>query len=212
MTGRVAGRPAATVLGIDRGTFYRQARAFHGYLSALSFVLLMGFSATGILLNHPSWLAGPRAAPAESTLSLPLPDVRRALAAPRPVEALAGLVPSGAGLRGGFRSGEVLPGEARLRFEGVTGTSDVVIDTETGSAEVSVERAGPLHVLNDLHRGKNSGAAWSLVIDLGAGLILGMSVLGYAIFFSLRFRLRTTLVLTASGLLATAGIFAFLVP
>ena len=88
----------------------------------------------------------------------------------------------------------------------------MVIDTETGSAEISVERAGPRPGLDDLHRGKNSGAAWSLVIDLGAGLILAMSVLGYVIFFSLRFRLRTTLALTASGLLILAGIFVFLVP
>ena len=207
-----AGARGKAVFGIDRASFYRQVRAFHGYLSALSFILLMAFSATGILLNHPAWFAGPRPAADERTIPFAKSEVAQALRMPDPPAALAALVSARTQLRGGFRSGEILGGEARLRFEGVTGTSDAVIDLETGTAEISVERAGVVQALNDLHRGKNAGTAWSLVIDLGAALILAMSVLGYVIFFSLRFRLRTSLLLTAASLALLAGIFVALVP
>lgn len=206
------GASRGTVFGIDRATFYRQARAFHGYLSALAFILLMAFSATGILLNHPAWFRAAKPPGEDRTITLPSEAVARALRSATPPAALAALVEGQARLRGGFRSGEVLGQEARLRFEGVTGTSDVVLDLGTGTAEISVERAGTLQVLNDLHRGKNAGAAWSAVIDLGAALILAMSLLGYVIFFSLRFRLRTSVALTGLSLLVLVGIFAVFVP
>lgn len=208
-------RPAAprggTVLGIDRGTFYRQVRAFHGYLSALSFILLMAFAATGILLNHPGWLAS-RPPSEDRTLTLGKDEMRDALQAQPTPNGLAALVAGRTSLRGAFKSGEVIDEEARLRFEGVTGTTDVVVDLQTGAAEIAIERASTLQILNDLHRGKNAGSAWSWVIDLSAALILAMSVLGYIIFFSLRFRLRTSLALTAISLLILIGVFASLVP
>ena len=207
-----AGAVRTSRLAIDRATFYRQVRAFHGYLSALSFILLMGFSATGILLNHPAWFRDARPAGEDRTVTLPKEEVARALRTPAPAVGLAALIARQAPLRGGFRSGEILGNEARLRFEGVTGTSDAVIDLDTGAVDLTIERAGVLQALNDLHRGKNAGAAWSLVIDIGAAVILLMSVLGYVIFFSLRFRLRTSLALTGLSLAALAAIFALLVP
>ena len=54
--------------------------------------------------------------------------------------------------------------------------------------------------INDLHTGKNSGAVWKATIDVFGVLIILMSLIGYILFFSLRFRLRTSLVLTAVSL------------
>ena len=205
----MTGRPSGPRPRFDRAAVYRQVRAFHGYLSALAFVLLMAFSLTGIFLNHPAWFREARPADPDRTLRLPPEDVARAGSSP---EALAGLVARALPLRGGFKSGEVLDGEARLRFEGVTGHSDVAIDLATGSAEVSVTRASLVGTLNDLHRGKNAGAVWSAVIDVTAIVVLALSLLGYVIFFSLRFRLRTSLALTAISLAGLAAIFALAIP
>jgi uncharacterized protein len=208
---RTAGR-GNTILGIDRGTFYRQARAFHGYLSAVSFILLMVFAATGILLNHPGWFGGGKRASEDLTVTLDKEAVAGALRAGDAPARLAALISGRTPVRGAYKSGEIVEGEANLRFEGVSGTTDAVVDLGTGAATVTVERATTVQILNDLHKGKNAGAVWSLVIDVGAGLVLLMSVLGYVIFFSLRFRLPTALALTAGSLLVLVGIYAAFVP
>jgi hypothetical protein len=54
--------------------------------------------------------------------------------------------------------------------------------------------------------------AWKLVIDAVAIIVLALSVLGYILFFSLRFRLRTSLILTGISIVALAGVFLFLAP
>jgi hypothetical protein len=111
---------------------------------------------------------------------------------------------------GGFQSGEVVDGQAMLRLEGVKGATDVMVDMASGEAEVGVKRARLIDTLNELHRGKNAGAAWKAVIDISAIVILALSVIGYVLFFSLRFRLRTSLILTGvslAGLVAVAALF-----
>jgi hypothetical protein len=50
------------------------------------------------------------------------------------------------------------------------------------------------------------------VIDLSAWLVLALSLIGYVLFFSLRFRLKTSLMLTAVSLAVLVGIAWLLVP
>lgn len=58
----------------------------------------------------------------------------------------------------------------------------------TGEGEVAVECAELVSILNDLHRGKNAGAAWKALTDIVGGLVLVPSLIGFVLFFSLRFR------------------------
>jgi hypothetical protein len=196
-----------------KGEVYRQARLWHGWLSALAFGALIFFALTGLFLNHPGWFksqtVGP---PAVTTVVLPPAELAAAAQAADPGRALADAVGRRASLRGGFQSSEVVDGEAMIRLEGVRGASDLTVDLKSGRAEVSVERATLVSTLNELHRGKNAGAAWKLVIDAVAILTLVLSLLGYVLFFTLRFRLRTGLVLTAVSLAAMAGVFILLTP
>jgi hypothetical protein len=66
--------------------------------------------------------------------------------------------------------------------------------------------------MNDLHRGKNAGAVWRAAIDVAAVLLIALSLIGYVLFFSLRFRLGASLLLTASSLAAMAGLVWAFVP
>jgi hypothetical protein len=137
-------------------------------------------------------------------------ELRKAQAAADPARALAEAVARRTAVLGGFQSGEVVDGQAMLRLEGVKGATDVMVDMASGEAEVGVKRARLIDTLNELHRGKNAGAAWKAVIDISAIVILALSVIGYVLFFSLRFRLRTSLILTGvslAGLVAVAALF-----
>lgn len=193
--------------GFSKGEFYRLCRMLHAYLSAFAFLALIFFAATGLTLNHPDWLAGRRPPEAVVMVNIPKDQLDTALKTSDPGLALAVLVGRLTPLKGHYRSGEVVDGEALLRFEGPSGVSDVVIQTATGETEIGVKAATAVQVLNDLHKGKAAGKAWSWLIDLSAILFIAMSVLGYVLFFSLRFRLPLSLALTGVSLVLMLGMF-----
>lgn len=208
-------RPAKTVspakAGFDKGAFYRLCRMLHAYLSAFAFLTLMFFSVTGLIIDHPEWLQG-RGRESEAKLVIPQATLAEAQKAKDPNAALAAVVAKMTPLVGAYRSGEPVDGQVDLRFQGVRGASTVLVDLNTGQAEVSIEHATALTVIGDLHRGKNASLPWRLVIDTSAILILAMSIVGYVLFFSLRFRLKTSLILTAVSLAVLVALFVFLTP
>ena len=192
----------------SRGAFYRLCRMLHGYLSAAAFLALLFFAATGILLNHPEWM--PERAPAQrEALTLDGATLARigAIDVERQPASLAAEIAARTEIAGAFTSGEVFDTEALLRFEGARGNSTATVDLSTGAVEVEVERADAVAVLNDLHRGKNAGAAWKWVIDVVGALTIALSLIGFLIFFSLRFRLATSLALVVGGAAAMVLVF-----
>lgn len=217
MTQNVLNRSARKASGaksaksFDRGAFYRLCRMLHAYLSAFAFLALMFFSATGLLLDHPEWMQG-RGRETDSRIALPAAVTAKARGLADPTAYLAAETAKLTPLVGSYRSGEVDDGQASLRFEGVKGSSTVMVDLAAGQADVTVEHATPLTVIGDLHRGKNASVPWRAVIDITAIVVLALSVIGYVLFFSLRFRLRTSLVLTGVSLAVLVGIFVWLTP
>jgi hypothetical protein len=192
--------------------FYRQSRLWHGYLSAFAFISLMFFSVTGLLLNHPDWLKREEAKPQETRFTLPAADLAAARKANDPTRALGALMVRREGVGGVYASGEIDGDDAFLRFEGVSGNASVVVDLKSGAAEATRRKPDAVTILNDLHRGKNVGGAWKLFIDISAAIFLLLSLAGYVLFFSLRYRLAQSLGLTAVSLAAMAAIFVWLVP
>jgi uncharacterized protein len=207
--GRTKTKPG---IAIGSGAFYRVSRMLHAYLSAFAFLALIFFSLTGVLLNHPDWFAQPRPAAQEIAIALPLAEVQAAARANDPALALAALAQQHADLRGEYRSGDLIDGEALLRFEGATGDTDVAIDLARGDATATIQPADAVTVLHELHRGTKSGAAWRALIDITAYLVLALSLIGYVLFFSLRYRWKTSLALTALSLGVMGALFYFLVP
>jgi hypothetical protein len=195
-----------------RAAFYRHCRAWHTYLSAFAFLALIFFAATGLVLNHPEWVGDHVAETREQVVVLPQHLVSAAQGAEDAPAALAEALAAHADVRGDYASGEILDGEALLRFEGPSGASDALIALDSGRAEISVRRAGFLAFMNDLHRGKNAGAVWRAAIDATAILLIALSLIGYILFFSLRFRLGTSLLLTAASLAAMVGLVWAFVP
>lgn len=188
---------------------YRVCRMLHAYLSAFAFLALLFFAVTGLTLNHPTWLAG---RPNEDVrhVQIPKAEADAAMRTSDPARTLGAAVARLTPLKGRYSSGEVLDGEALLRFEGPAGSSDAAVQVSTGETEVGVRPAGLVATLNDLHKGKASGAVWRWVIDVAAVVVILLSLIGYVLFFSLRFRLRTSLILTAVSLAALFGLyFAF---
>jgi len=192
-----------------KADFYRVCREWHGYLSALAFLALIFFSATGILLNHPGLLQGEPPAPVETTFTLTAEEIAGVRTAPAPGAALAEIAGARAELAGAYRSGEVAGDDVYANMQGVRGRSDVTGSLRTGEVRVYIEREGAVGVLNGLHRGEHAGSAWQLLIDVMAIVFIAMSVIGFLLFLSLRFRLRTALALMTASLIVMVGVVVF---
>ena len=213
MNAPVRDKPARpSVGGLDKGAFFRLSRMLHSYLSALAFLALFFFSATGILLNHPEWFEDYRPAEHRLAFTLTPAELAAAKASKDRGRALAAAASSKAHLAGAYASGDFDGPQALVRMEGPKGSSDLTIDLATGKVDARLTQTNLMSIIQDLHRGKNVGVAWRWVIDLSAWLILAMSLIGYVLFFSLRFRLKTSLILTAVSLAVLIGVAWVFVP
>jgi uncharacterized protein len=185
----------------QRRDFYRHARYVHGWLSAFAFIALFFFALTGFLLNHADWFESSQD---EQTQMLNLPPAlqQKLIAQENPSEALLEFVREKTDVIGRYQSSEVMDHEVMIRLESPAGSTDVWAMLDSGEVEVTQKAATTVSLINDLHRGKNAGAAWSWVIDITAIVILLLSIAGYILFLSIKTRLVTHLLLTAMSLAA----------
>lgn len=183
----------------QRRDFYRHARYVHGWLSAFAFIVLVFFSLTGLFLNHPEWFDP---AKDEKTVKIQLPENLRQAAQKQenPSNALLDYIRQKETVVGRYQSSEVLDGEVMIRLESPAGSTDIWALLDTGEVEITQKPASVVSLINDLHRGKNSGTAWRWLIDISAVLILALSLAGYILFLSIKSRLVTHLLLTAASL------------
>lgn len=198
---------AAPKRRFSKQDFYRYCRLVHGWLSALAFLILCLFSITGLLLNHPDWSLLQAPAPIETQFTLTQDELERVLNAEAPEQHIVDIASDHAPLRGAMTGGNEVGHELFVRLQGVRGLSDIRANLTTGDVHVVVEPAPPMAILNELHRGERAGNAWRTFIDMSAVLLLVLSIVGYLIFLSLKFRLRTALLLTGASLAVVWGLF-----
>ena len=183
----------------QRRDFYRHSRYVHGWLSAFAFLTLLFFSVTGLLLNHPEWF---EPAKTEQTTQLILPEsiLKSIKQQENPSDAILNYVRQQQNVVGRYQSSEVMDNEVMIRLESPAGATDIWVMADTGETEITQKPASTVSMLNDLHRGKNSGLAWSWLIDISAIVVIALSLVGYILFLSIKTRLVTHLVLTAASL------------
>ncbi|MCL6247984.1 PepSY-associated TM helix domain-containing protein [Acinetobacter sp. ANC 4945] len=183
----------------QRRDFYRHARYVHGWLSAFAFLILMFFALTGLLLNNTDWF---EPAKDENTVTVTLaPELLEKLRAQEnPSTDILNFVRTKQDIVGRYQSSEVMDTEVMIRLESPAGSTDVWAMLDTGEVEISTKPASTVSLINDLHRGKNAGTAWSWLIDISAIVILILSIAGFILFLSIKSRLMTHLLLTAISL------------
>lgn len=166
-----------------RRLFWMQnLRRWHWISSAVSLAGLLLFAATGLTLNHAADIgARPRVVTRHAALPEALvpglakaPEGGRApLPAPvrRWVETALGVEAPGGGA-------EWSPDEAFLDLARPGGEASLTIDRRTGAVEYEVTTRGLVALLNDLHKGRNTGPVWKGFIDLFAAACLVFAVTG----------------------------------
>lgn len=187
------------------------ARWLHIYLSMASFGILFFFAVTGLTLNHQDWFAKQqRTSTYKGSLQhtwLRPPDGKE-VAKLEIVEKLR----AAHGIKAALTDFRVDDAQLSVNFKGPGYTADTFIDRDSGAYEVTETRMGWGAIINDLHKGRDSGHAWAVLIDASAILMTLVSVTGLALIFFLAKRRRSGLIALAVGAAACWALYMIFVP
>lgn len=219
-----AARPLTRRLNIRLA---RLMRWLHIYLSMFSLAVVLFFSVTGITLNHPDWFfaEAARREQAEGEINLEWlrvqggPPGSSAGAAQdgdpaRPVAKLEVVehLRNTHGIHGALAEFQVDDRECLVTFKGPGYAADAMIDRESGHYSLTQTYHGFIAVINDLHKGRDTGPVWSAVIDLSAVLMTVVSLTGLVLLFYLKLRRVTGLVVALIGAIIVVTIYRIYVP
>ncbi len=195
------------------------------------------FSVTGMTLNHPDWFGNlerrsqsegqvelrwlhitPPASPSsrppagERTTTL-----RRARPSPiTPGRSRSSRSSSTCGRRtgssGALADFRVDENECSVSFKGPGYSADAFIDRSTGHYNLIQTSHGFVAVINDLHKGRDTGPVWSAVIDISAIVLTIISLTGLVLIFFLKLRRRPGLVVALVGTVVLVVVGWFWVP
>lgn len=155
-----------------RAQWMRQLRQWHWISGAVSLVSMLLFAITGITLNHSAAIeAKPEVRTQEAALASPL--VEALAGEPRTGRArvpshVADAVRTALGVEIAGREVEWSESEAYIALPRPGGDAWVSIDRESGTLTYEITDRGWISYLNDLHKGRHTGPAWSLFIDVFA--------------------------------------------
>ena len=186
-----------------RGYWLRVLHKWHWISSAICLVAMLLFAVTGITLNHATALET-RPVVTKHTLQIPAPVLRglgtredgNAPLPPRVADWLRERLPVSIGAQPAEWSAD----EVYLSLPRPGGDAWLSIDRETGAVEFEGTSRGALAYLNDLHKGRNTGAAWNWFIDLVAIACLVFCVTGLFLLQLHARERRSTWPLVALGL------------
>ena len=197
-----------------------------------AFGTLFFFSFTGITLNHTDWFAAEQsvdhhydgqidlawlnvqpdddsvtvnddAAESESEIDLGA-EVKK-------LEVAEFLRKSHA-LKGAVTNFSVDEYQCVIVFAGPGYTADVFVDRETGEYEIDEAVFGAFAIMNDLHKGRDTGNVWKLVIDISAIVCCLVSLTGVWLMFYIRGRWVFGLMTGLVGCLLLFCLYLFFVP
>jgi hypothetical protein len=184
------------------------SRWLHTYLSMVSFTILLFFAATGLTLNHQD-LFTDIAKPTRFTGSL---DVAWMKAPEAKKAAVAEAFRSRHGIKAALVEFRVDDDQVQVSFKGPGYAADGFIDRKTGKYDINENRLGLVAIINDLHKGRDTGKAWSGIIDGSAILMVAVSLSGLVLIFFLHKKLRAGLLALVIGTVLCYVVYLIWVP
>ncbi|MBS1798202.1 MAG: PepSY-associated TM helix domain-containing protein [Acidobacteria bacterium] len=187
------------------------SRWLHIYLSMVSFAIVLFFAVTGLTLNHADWF-GNTEKTTRTTGQMPHEWLRLAHGAePAKLEIVERLRAANK-LHGAVSDFRVDDSQISISFKAPGYTADAFIDRDSNRYDVVEVRNGFIAVINDLHKGRDSGKVWSGLIDASAILLTLVSLTGLLLLFFVYKRRTSGLVLAAAATVICYLIYVRFVP
>lgn len=207
-------RAAAKKRAQARAKLLREILRWHWISAAICLAGTLAFAITGITLNHAGSIP---AQPQTETREGELPEALRP--ALQRAEGAGGELPAATrawlarAMKVKAPAGPVewSPGEAYVALPGPGADGWVTIDTATGQTAYERTTRGAIAYFNDLHKGRNTGPAWSWFIDVFAVACVVFSVTGLVLLYLHAHARKSTWPLVAAGVVIPLLLALFLI-
>lgn len=195
----------------------KQFYLWHWVSSAICLAAMLLFAVTGITLNHAGQIP---AKPEVTEKKLTLPDnLRGLIAAQEGEEEKKEALPAELAkwLRSELRTpiagktAEWSEFEIYLSLPRPGGDAWMSIDRESGEVVHEVTKRGAISYLNDLHKGRNTGPAWSWFIDIFSVASVIFCITGLMLLWVHAKRRPSTWPIVAAGVLLPVVLIVFFV-
>src|SRR5579872_3605493 len=162
-------------------------RWLHIYLSMASFAIVFFFAVTGLTLNHADKFAGRvRTVQKKGHLDAAWTNVADTLRIDR--LAIVEYLRQTEGIKAVMSEFRIDDSQIGVSFRGPGYAADAFIDRATGRYDLMQTSAGFIGVINDLHKGRDTGPGWSVFIDVCAILLSAVSLTGMLLLLFLKRR------------------------
>ena len=179
----------------DTATF---SRWLHVYLSMFSFLIVLFFAVTGITLNHAEWFDG-KQVEKKLTGYVPVSWVRTNDTTQIKKLEIVELLRKKYGIKGYVSDFLIQDDQCSVSFKAPGYSADAFIKRKDGKLQLRELRMGMIAVMNDLHKGRDSGKGWSWLIDISAGFLTLVSLSGLVMLFFLKKKRLSGLLLLIIG-------------
>lgn len=195
----------------------KQFYLWHWVSSAICLAAMLLFAVTGITLNHAGQIP---AKPVVAEKKITLPDkLRSAIAAQEGEAEKKEALPAEVAkwLRDELRTpvagkaAEWSEFEIYLSLPRPGGDAWLSIDRETGEVVHELTKRGTISYLNDLHKGRNTGTAWSWFIDIFSIASVVFCITGLMLLWVHAKRRPSTWPIVAAGVLLPVVVIVFFV-
>ncbi|WP_080236746.1 PepSY-associated TM helix domain-containing protein [Spirosoma rigui] len=186
------------------------ARWLHLYLSMVSFALVLFFAVTGLTLNHANWFDD-AATTIEYKGQVDARWVNPTDTARIDKLAIVEFLRTTHGIRGAVSDFRIDDRQCSVSFRGPGYTADAFVDRPAGTYQLTETKLGLMAVMNDLHKGRDTGKGWAWVIDVTAVFMTLVSLTGLVLLLFLKKRRGSGLRWALIGLAAGLALYLWLV-
>jgi hypothetical protein len=183
------------------------ARWLHIYLSMVSFAIVFFFAVTGLTLNHQQWFAKQQKTTQQKGRIEP-----KWLSGNVAKLEIVEFLRSRHKVSGALNEFRLDDDQASVSFKAPGYEASVFIDRRTGAYDVTETRMGLAAVLNDLHKGRDSGRTWGWLIDVSAVFMTLVSVSGIVLLLFLQKRRFSGVMAGTAGAVLCYVVYLMWVP
>lgn len=187
------------------------SRWLHIYLSMVSFVIILFFAVTGLTLNHVEWFDGKEVIKKYNG-QVPLKWVKvKDTAAIAKLEIVQYLKHTNH-IKGDIGDFIIDDDQLTVSFKGPGYSADAFIKRDNGSYKITETSLGIFAVMNDLHKGRDTGTKWRMLIDVSAVFMSLLSLTGIIMICFMKKKRFSGFVLVIAGAVICYLVYYFLVP
>lgn len=179
-------------------------RWLHIYGSLFGLCATLLFAITGLTLNHADWFESGE--PAARRIDGVLPPAW--LAGDVDKLAIAEALRATHHLKGMVTEFAIENEQCLVVWKGPGYSADATIRRPTGAYDIEESKRSWMAVLDDLHKGRDCGPFWSVVVDAAAIVLTGLSLTGLWLLLYLKKRRRVGLLVALGGTVLLVACYA----